>query len=110
MLNVAAPEKTEHHVLRPPIGKGSAPAPPGSQVFVSSPKGTIDPETGIFVIRFREQDGNTVMQIPAEQAVRRYASMLSRFGEVSISKPPSGEDASPQQTSSPKGSAQDPVA
>lgn len=54
-------------------GGGDSPAPtpqevPSPSEFRSSPKGTIDSGSGLFVIQFRDSDGTVTMQYPSSKA------------------------------------------
>ncbi len=43
----------------------------------SSPKGTIDSSSGMFVIQFRDGDGNVKMQYPSSKAAYEYEKSSS---------------------------------
>lgn len=46
---------------------------PNPDEFHSSPKGTIDSSSGMYVIQFRDGDGNVKMQYPSSKAAHEYA-------------------------------------
>ncbi len=58
-------------------GGTPAPAPAKNPVpvpseFITSPKGTIDSNSGMFVVQFRDGDGKVTMQYPAPKASFAY--------------------------------------
>ncbi len=71
-------------------GDASKPAPmkvPSPSEFHSSPKGTIDSSSGMFVIQFRDGDGNVKMQYPSSKVAHEYAR--------NSSDAPQGTDVNP---------------
>ena len=50
--------------------------PPPSE-FLSSPKGKIDSDSGMFVVQFRDKDGKVTMQYPPDKAAHEYARSSS---------------------------------
>jgi len=54
-------------------GSVSTPSPiPVPGQLITSPKGTIDSNSGMFVVQFRDNDGKVTMQYPAPQASSAY--------------------------------------
>ena len=61
-------------------GEATTPEPgkvPPPSEFHSSPKGTIDSSSGMFVIQFRDGDGNVEMQYPPAKAAHEYEKSSS---------------------------------
>jgi len=51
----------------------SAPNPvPVPSKFITSPKGTIDSNSGLFIVQFRDGDGQVTAQYPAPKAASAY--------------------------------------
>lgn len=69
-----------------------------SGVFVSSPKGSIDAASGIYVIKFRDsRSGEVTMQYPAEKVVHEYR----KSADVVVKQAPKVREEAPR-TESPK--------
>lgn len=78
---------------------GGTPSPAKNPVpvpseFITSPKGTIDSSSGMFVVQFRDGDGKVTMQYPAPKASFAYKRNAAVHA-VSIT-PPSAPPSAPQ--------------
>jgi len=50
---------------------------PSPDEFHTSPKGSIDSNSGLFVIQFRDGDGSVTMQYPSSKAAHEYSKNSS---------------------------------
>lgn len=65
--------------------------------FFSSPHGKIKPESGVFVIQFRDAStGEVLLQYPSEKVVAEYQRTAS-ISEAVTTSPPSDSSPVPQQ-------------
>ena len=80
-------------------GEATAPEPgkvPPPSEFHTSPKGTIDSSSGMFVIQFRDGDGNVTMQYPPAKAVQEYERRSSRAPQKTDVDPTNNPSAGPE--------------
>ncbi len=76
--------------------------------FVSSPKGRIDSDSGLFVIQFRDRSsGEVTMQFPSEKAAGVYkkAESLVETSAVAKSAPTPDPVSTPEPTAAPTSTA-----
>jgi len=96
-MDVKSAQASQYTTARPAAKASSPTAAPAAKPaaiqpaeFVSSPKGRIDSDSGMFVIQFRDRSsGEVTMQFPAEKAAGVYkkAESLSTSGTSGQSAP-----------------------
>jgi len=86
------------------VGQGSAKgASPDVSNYVTSPKGIVDPESGVYVLQYRDgATGEVLNQYPSEKAVSAYKRGASN-GEVASPPPVATTDAQSASVATPGG-------
>ena len=86
----SAPDAGAAPVAGQGTAKGSA---PDISNYVTSPKGVVDPESGVYVLQYRDgATGEVLNQYPSEKAVSAYKRGASN-GEVASPSPVATTDA-----------------